>query len=70
MTQLKNGAKIIHETRVDPDLRVVLAVRHVGSYEYVTWSVDKWGNAYLGHYFTDFFDAVEDYKIRARRERS
>jgi hypothetical protein len=36
--------------------------------EYVTWAVDKEGNAYWGHYFSDIMEAVRDYMQRAEVE--
>jgi len=74
MKILKNGAWVIHSTEVDHDCEVTLGYWHKNwpgsdSKEYVTWLTDKNGNAYLGHYFRDFFAAVNDYKERIRREK-
>lgn len=58
--QLNNGAEVVASCK---DL--VLAKWDRGNrMEYVTWIVDKKGNAYLGHYFCNVQDAVKDFIAR------
>ena len=61
--ELKNGA-----TLISWEGHTVLAVWK--DREYVTWVVDTVGNCYSGHYFADFFEAVEDFKARIQAEQA
>lgn len=54
--ELKNGAKVL-ERKGD----VVLAS---WGKEYVTWRVDAELNAYWGHYFREYKDALADFRKR------
>lgn len=47
-TKLKNGAEVLVDIRKANGDRYVAAL---WKDEYVTWTVDDEGNAYLGHYY-------------------
>jgi|WetSurMetagenome_2_1015567.scaffolds.fasta_scaffold1033859_2 hypothetical protein len=56
---LKNGAVVI--------ARHIDIVLCKWDDQYVTWTVDDEGNAYLGHYHMNIFSAVADYGNRLKR---
>lgn len=65
--ELKNGAVVIDAKRIGPaGTFYVLALWGKGhaKMEYVTWEVDREGNASQGHYFPDLVAAVQDLASR------
>ena len=61
LESLRNGSVVIKR-----EGEIVLA--KTASEEWVTWSTDKEGNAFWGHYFQeDFFAAVDDFMVRTNR---
>lgn len=62
---LRNGALVI-ESAYNGDIEYVLAVYGPEEdREYVTWAVDRIGNAYWGHYFQrNLAAAVNDFMQR------
>lgn len=65
--RLKNGAKVHDYYWTDRDERVVLCS---WKDEFVTWRVDKEGNAYLGHYFETYRAAMMDFFERIGKKSS
>jgi len=68
--KLENGAVVI-EARETLDgntsaVRVVLA-HWYGAQPWVTWSVDREGYAYHGHYFPALGQAIADLDVRCPR---
>jgi hypothetical protein len=59
--KLANGATVIAFFAIDD--RMIVAAKWHGD-QYVTWRVDEKGNAFLGHYFTNRDDAINDLKER------
>lgn len=55
---LKNGAKVLCY-REDRSGSIVLAENSMG--DFVTWLVDDDGNAYHGHYFENYKEAMTDF---------
>lgn len=63
LDMLKNGARVIDQAE-----DIVLCVWGWNDHTpYVTWRVDPEGNAYKGHYFTVYTDAVRDFRDRVER---
>lgn len=60
MRQLKNGAYVL-ESKATVDGEIVLAK---WKNEYVTWMIDKEGDAHWGHYISDLPSACEDFSNR------
>lgn len=66
---LKNGAEVINRWYCEQRERwIVLACWQRGSvgWEYITWATDDCGNAYWGHYFNTYQQALEDFNKRSQ----
>ena len=69
---LDNGAIIISvfgekDWEKNCGFRYVLAInKHQIANEYASWLVDAQGNTTLGHYWSEFIGAVEDFKERIK----
>uniref|UniRef100_A0A6M3LIM8 Uncharacterized protein n=1 Tax=viral metagenome TaxID=1070528 RepID=A0A6M3LIM8_9ZZZZ len=66
---LNNDATVIAVTEKEVYAAVLCLRSWVKEQKYVTWEyrLDQRGGTYDGHYFDDFFKAVEDYKERIGR---
>jgi len=62
-TKLPNGAIVIHTCQPNKSHPEAVVLAEYG-YDYVTWVIDHDGNAFWGHYFNNFFEAVADLKKR------
>jgi hypothetical protein len=60
---LPNGATVLAFKQRSNDHGVVCARTH-GAHEYVTWAVDANSDAYWGHYFKTYDEAIVDWKER------
>lgn len=65
---LPNGAKVVAFSATHQKV-VVLAEWEKGGLpndgkEYITWQLDEKKNAYWGHYYSDFKDALADFEDR------
>jgi len=66
--RLPNSAHILCRKLVGENRWVVLCVWRKGEgIEFITWLVDEEGNAFHGHYFSDFSEAQLDYTRRITR---
>lgn len=59
--KLANGATVI--AVVATEMKTIVAAKWHGD-QFVTWRVDAKGNAFLGHYFDNYGDAIRDLKER------
>lgn len=67
--RLPNGANIISRWyHAQRDRWIVLACWQKGNsrWEYITWATDDCGNAYWGHYFNTYQQALEDFNKRSQ----
>jgi hypothetical protein len=63
-TILKNGATALHFLQRSDDKQLVLACWDDHHHRFVTWRLDKDGNTFLGHYFDNINDAMNDLMTR------
>lgn len=63
---LPNGGIIVAQKQVAYEHAVVVCrLPHNELTPYVTWAVGRDGDAYWGHYFKTFDEAIEDWRNRA-----
>ncbi len=65
--QVNAGYKIISHIVVD-ELEFVLGFNPKAAQQYVTWEYTSRSGYFWGHYFGDYYDALEDLLQRAGRE--
>ena len=63
LNSLKNGAEILAQ-KIAKNGFIVLAKIEKNYCPFVTWWVDKDGNAYGGHYYTSHDEAMADFSGR------
>lgn len=62
---LTNGAKVLAVKQLIGGHATVVAEKSPDSvHPFVTWAVDENGDAYWGHYFKTYDEALEDWKER------
>jgi len=62
--KLNNGAVILRRAEKEKGYWVVLAQWNQGLHPFVTWAADENGDAYWGHYFKSYDEALADWKER------
>ena len=62
---LRNGAIVLKQFYSPTTCRMTVLAEWHGEHKFVTWRVDGDGNAYLGHYFKTYAEALADYFERA-----
>jgi len=67
--KLPNGAEVLAFSATHQKIIVLAEWKNGGlptpdGKEYITWQLDEKKNAYWGHYFSEFKDALEDFEGR------